>query len=90
MTGSLNITELRDFLFAVEIRKYHKKNPLETFYEIEQCKIAVNYKLLLLKLNFYKINRSPTPNPSLTLTPNLLRVRKVAKKSLKNFKKKQC
>ena len=36
-------------VFAVEIRKYHKKNPLETFYEIEQCKIAVNYKLGILE-----------------------------------------
>ena len=36
-------------VFAVEIRKYHQKNPLETFYEIEQCKIAVNYKLGILE-----------------------------------------
>jgi hypothetical protein len=52
----------------------------------------VSAKGLLLKLNFYKINRSPTLNPSLTLTPNpnLLRVRKVGKKSLKNFNKKHC
>jgi hypothetical protein len=26
-------------VFAVEIRKYHHKNPLEKFYEIQQCKI---------------------------------------------------
>jgi hypothetical protein len=31
-------------VFAVEIRKYHQKNPLEKFYEIKQCKIAINYK----------------------------------------------
>ena len=36
-------------VFAVEIRKYHKKNPLEKFYEIEQCKIAINYKLGILE-----------------------------------------
>ena len=35
-------------VFAVEIRKYHQKNPLEKFYEIEQCKIAINYKLAYL------------------------------------------
>jgi hypothetical protein len=29
-------------VFAVEIRKYHHKNRLEKFYEIEQCKIAIN------------------------------------------------
>jgi hypothetical protein len=36
-------------VFAVEIRKYHPKNLLEKFYEIEQCKIAINYKLAILK-----------------------------------------
>ena len=36
-------------VFAVEIRKYHQKNPLEKFYEIEQCKIAINYKLGILE-----------------------------------------
>ena len=36
-------------VFAVEIRKCHQKNPLETFYEIEQCKIAINYKLGILE-----------------------------------------
>ena len=36
-------------VFAVEIRKYHRKNPLEKFYEIEQCKIAINYKLGILE-----------------------------------------
>ena len=36
-------------VFAVEIRKYHQKNPLEKFYEIEQCKIAINNKLGILE-----------------------------------------
>jgi hypothetical protein len=36
-------------VFAVEIRKYHQKNPLEKFYEIEQCEIAINYKLGILE-----------------------------------------
>jgi hypothetical protein len=36
-------------VFAVEIRKYHQKNPLEKFYEIQQCKIAINYKLGILE-----------------------------------------
>jgi hypothetical protein len=35
--------------FAVEIRKYHHKNRLEKFYEIEQCKIAINNKLAILE-----------------------------------------
>ena len=36
-------------VFAVEIRKYHHKNRLEKFYEIEQCKIAINNKLAILE-----------------------------------------
>jgi hypothetical protein len=36
-------------VFVVEIRKYHQKNPLEKFYEIERCKIATNYKLGILE-----------------------------------------
>ena len=36
-------------IFAVEIRKYHHKNRLEKFYEIEQCKIAINNKLAILE-----------------------------------------
>jgi hypothetical protein len=36
-------------VFAVEIRKYHHKNRLENFYEIEQCKIAINNKLAILE-----------------------------------------
>ena len=36
-------------VFAVEIRKYHKKIPLERYYVIEQCKIAINYKLAILE-----------------------------------------
>jgi hypothetical protein len=36
-------------VFAVEIRKYHQQNPLERCYVIEQCKIAINYKLAILE-----------------------------------------
>ena len=36
-------------VFAVEIRKYHHKNRLEKFYEIQQCKIAINNKLAILE-----------------------------------------
>jgi hypothetical protein len=36
-------------VLAVEIRKYHQKNTLEKFYEIEQCKLAINYKLGILE-----------------------------------------
>jgi hypothetical protein len=32
-----------------KFKYYHQKNPLEKFYEIEQCKIAVNYKLGILE-----------------------------------------
>ena len=32
MTGRLNTKELREYLFAVEIRKYYKKIPLERYY----------------------------------------------------------
>ena len=61
-------------VFAVEIRKYHQKNTLETFYEIEQCKIAVNsnvnYKLGILeqcKLTIpYTINSKNVNNASLS------------------------
>ena len=48
MTGSLN-SYRTPRVFAVEIRKYHQKNPLEKFYEIQQCKIAINYKLGILE-----------------------------------------
>ena len=37
------------WVFTVEIRKYHQKNPLERYYVIEQCKIAINYELAILK-----------------------------------------
>jgi hypothetical protein len=36
-------------VFAVEIRKYHQKIPLERYYVIEQFKIALNYKLAILE-----------------------------------------
>ena len=36
-------------LFAVEIRKYHQKIPLERYYILERCKIAIRYKLAILE-----------------------------------------
>jgi hypothetical protein len=36
-------------VFAVEIRKYHQKIPLERYYILKQCKIAIKYKLVILE-----------------------------------------